>query len=600
METKEPKFRMILCVDVDAFYAQCESIRLGIDHSVPLAVRQGNTLISVNYAARMRGVSKIANYKEALQCCPELKMVNVDMIKADANGNEVRSTIEDKFKRPDKINGKFSLEYYRSESAKIFETFSKFCKTVEEASIGKGILDLTDEVKNILESPDFSREWTSEWKGVLAGGETFIPESLLEKGLMIAAEIAEKISQEIAENFKYTCSVGISYNKMLAKFASELNKPDKQTIITPRYCMATLEKLEVNKIKNFGGKISKTLKEHNINTLVELQALTLKELAQIFKGDERAKYIYFRCRGFDEEEVESTKVENKSIGSSKTFVFPFSDLNGLYTLGDLVAADVNFKISEFYDKTGYVPQTVTVGYYDHKMNGHKSKSLSINMLIPKSQFKTALISKYHEIIHSLEKCLFPCASLSISVRNFVKHDLKEYEFSLDAFFKPKQASQENKHATPTKTQLPLKKDDATLKAVNLADGNLVTEFIESEMTICEKCGKSIPVIEFDSHTDFHYAEDLDREMNPHKRKYNQKRNYSDFQKESAFNFSSDRKDSNSPLKTNPLTKMPKISKTKGLKKISSDKGSITTDSSGNSKVNIPTIQAYFKKSERKV
>ena len=577
---------------MDAFYAQCESIRLGIDPSVPLAVRQWDTLIAVNYAARLRGVTKIATCKEALQCCPELKMVHVDTISFDDKGNEIRSTIEDKFKHHDKTKEKFSHDYYRSESAKIVETFSKFCKIVERASIDEVFLDFTEEVKNILEAPDFSREWTSEWKGVLAGGETFIPESLLEKGLMIAAEIAEKIRQEIAEKFKYTCSAGISYNKMLAKLASGLNKPNKQTVITPRYCITILEKLEVKKIKNFGGKISKTLKERNINTLGELQALSLKELAQIFKGDENAKYIYFRCRGFDDEGVEPKKIENKSIGSSKAF-YPISDMKTLLSMAELVAADVNIKIIEFYDKTGHVPQNISVGYYDQKTKAYKSKSLPINMLIPKSQFKAALIPKYTEIINSL--FLFPCSSICISVRNFVKHDLKEYEFSLDTFFKPKRALEESKDETPTKIQLNSKMDDdAILKAANLGDCEMKPE-PEVEMVICEKCGKSIPVIEFESHTDFHIAEDLDREMNPHKRKYNQKRNYADLQKENISMFYSDLKRSNSPLKTSPPTKMLKTSKTKELKKASGDKGSLMTDNSENSKVKIRTIQAYFKK-----
>jgi DNA polymerase eta len=69
--------RVIALCDSDAFYAACEQVRLGIDPSLPLVVRQWDALIAVNYPARAFGITRMRNWREALKMCPELIIVHV-------------------------------------------------------------------------------------------------------------------------------------------------------------------------------------------------------------------------------------------------------------------------------------------------------------------------------------------------------------------------------------------------------------------------------------------------------------------------------------------------------------------------------------------
>jgi len=69
--------RVIALCDSDAFYAACEQLRLGIDPSRPLVVRQWDALIAVNYPARAFGITRMSNWRDALKKCPELTVVHV-------------------------------------------------------------------------------------------------------------------------------------------------------------------------------------------------------------------------------------------------------------------------------------------------------------------------------------------------------------------------------------------------------------------------------------------------------------------------------------------------------------------------------------------
>jgi DNA polymerase eta len=69
--------RVIALCDSDAFYAACEQVRLGIDPSRPLVVRQWDALIAVNYPARAFGITRMSSWRDAVRKCPELIVVHV-------------------------------------------------------------------------------------------------------------------------------------------------------------------------------------------------------------------------------------------------------------------------------------------------------------------------------------------------------------------------------------------------------------------------------------------------------------------------------------------------------------------------------------------
>lgn len=77
--------RVIALCDSDAFYAACEQVRLNIDPSRPLVVRQWDALIAVNYPARAFGITRMNNWRDALKKCPELTIVHVATYKEGDN-----------------------------------------------------------------------------------------------------------------------------------------------------------------------------------------------------------------------------------------------------------------------------------------------------------------------------------------------------------------------------------------------------------------------------------------------------------------------------------------------------------------------------------
>ena len=83
MASVDPRERIIALLDLDAFYAQVEMKRLNSAPSIPLAVRQWDGLIAVNYAARAAGVTRHMRADEALTRCPSIKLVHVELIDAD-------------------------------------------------------------------------------------------------------------------------------------------------------------------------------------------------------------------------------------------------------------------------------------------------------------------------------------------------------------------------------------------------------------------------------------------------------------------------------------------------------------------------------------
>ena len=147
--------RIILHIDMDAFYAQVEHRRTGIPRDEPLAVQQWEGLIAVNYAARARGISRHMNVHEAKKACPELHCVHVEVISGGGKGEGVSSAKG--YEQVDKLgqaaagmrsDGKVSLGRYRSASAEVFAALQPF-GTVEKASIDEAYLDVTQEVEKL-------------------------------------------------------------------------------------------------------------------------------------------------------------------------------------------------------------------------------------------------------------------------------------------------------------------------------------------------------------------------------------------------------------------------------------------------------------------
>ena len=145
--------------------------------------------------------------------------------------------------------------------------------------------------------------------------EAFLDLSSIDKP---SGEIAEEMKKRIREETDLSCSIGIAPNKLLAKIASDLDKPDGLTIITGEDIEGRIWPLPARKLWGVGPKTEAYLKERmGVRTIGELASLPLERLGEEF-GQSYGSYLYEASRGIDESEL-VTHWEPKSISQETTF-----------------------------------------------------------------------------------------------------------------------------------------------------------------------------------------------------------------------------------------------------------------------------------------
>lgn len=141
--------RVIAHIDLDAFYAQCEMVRLGVPDDRPLAVQQWQGLIAVNYAAREAGIGRHCNVSEAKQLCPDLIAQHVATWR---EGDDKWAYRDDA--AANMVSDKVSLDPYRLQSRRILALVEQLLPAdqhkVEKASIDEVFVDLSAHVHAVL------------------------------------------------------------------------------------------------------------------------------------------------------------------------------------------------------------------------------------------------------------------------------------------------------------------------------------------------------------------------------------------------------------------------------------------------------------------
>jgi len=247
--------RVIALIDFDAFYAQCETVRLGLPPDQPLCVQQWNAVIALNYAAKAAGLKRIISPDEARLRCPEVVLQHVATWREGDSSWAYRPDVRQHMK-----TDKAVLDPYRLQSRKAFDLIkSKLTPSpiqrVEKASIDEVFLDLSAQVHEtiIWRYPDlFASVETQDDDAPLPLLPTSILDWLTDKVIAVEAEaeldppdgddvsinvgseIVRAIRREIASELKYTYSAGIARNKSLAKLAAGCNKPNQQTVVRTR------------------------------------------------------------------------------------------------------------------------------------------------------------------------------------------------------------------------------------------------------------------------------------------------------------------------------------------------------------------------------
>ena len=250
--------RKIIHIDMDAFYASVEQRDNPSLKGKPVVVggspESRGVVATCSYEARKFGIHSAMPSKIAYKRCPYAIFV-----------------------RP-------RFDEYQKVSRKIREIFYRYTDLVEPLSLDEAYLDVTNNKKNIE----------------------------------YATTIAKMIKNDILREINLTASAGVSYNKFLAKLASDYNKPSGLTVITPKDAQEFLDELPIHKFFGIGKVTSRILKNSGINNGYDLRQLSIHELEQIFKH--RGYSFYQLARGIDFRPVEPYR-ERKSIGAETTLSY---------------------------------------------------------------------------------------------------------------------------------------------------------------------------------------------------------------------------------------------------------------------------------------
>jgi len=181
--------------------------------------------------------------------------------------------------------------------------------------------------------------------------EAFLDISEIDKP---SEKIAHEIKKRIMEGTGLTCSIGIASNKLLAKIASDIQKPDGLTIIEEKDIEERIWPLPVRKLWGVGPKTEASLKKIGINTIGELALMPVNRLVESY-GESYGHYLYKASRGKDESPL-VTHWEPKSVSRETTFQI---DTNNWQTIAKTIAELTKDVVDDIKQK-GYKGRTITL------------------------------------------------------------------------------------------------------------------------------------------------------------------------------------------------------------------------------------------------
>ncbi|KAF7955834.1 hypothetical protein EAE96_004756 [Botrytis aclada] len=429
--------RVIAHLDLDAFYAQVEMVRLGTEEDKPLAVQQWQGLIAINYPARAFGLNRHITITEAKKLCPDLICQHVATWR---EGDEKWAYHDDAFKNI--ATHKVSLDPYRLESKRILacikDCLPKELQRVEKASVDEVFMDLSAQVHaTLLERypelrgpapyddlteqlplpPTTFLDWKADALVDLDKDEAETDDPDWDDiAMLIGSEIVRKIRAAVREKLKYTCSAGIAQNKMLSKLGSAHKKPNQQTVIRNRAIQQFLSGSKFTKIRNLGGKTGEeVVKLFNTDMVNDLLLVPVEQLKQKL-GEETGTWIYNVIRGIDVSDVNS-RTQIKSMLSAKSFRPSINTPEQANRWLRIFAADIQSRlVEEGVLENKRRPKTINL----HHRHGAQSKSRQAPIPQGKQMDEILLFELAKTLLNQimLDGRVWPCSNLSLSVGGF--------------------------------------------------------------------------------------------------------------------------------------------------------------------------------------
>lgn len=277
---------------MDAFFASIEQRDNPEYKGKPLAVGYSGSrgvVAAASYEARKYGVRSAMSSKVAQRKCPHL------------------------------IFARSRFDVYKAVSRQIMDIFLEYTDLVEPLSLDEAFLDVTEN----------------------------------HKAMRSATHIAQEIKKRIFDATQLTASAGVSFNKFLAKIASDMDKPNGLYVIRPKDAESFVEQLEIEKFFGVGKVTAQRMHQLGIKTGYDLKQYTEQQLVTLF-GKAGHQY-YLNARGIDDRGVEPNRVR-KSVGAENTFHEDLDDMPNLLIELERVAVDVAGRI----DRAKFEGRTLTL------------------------------------------------------------------------------------------------------------------------------------------------------------------------------------------------------------------------------------------------
>jgi DNA polymerase IV (DinB-like DNA polymerase) len=358
--------RVVMLVDLDYFFAQCEELRNPSikDKPVVVCVYSGRTedsgaVSTANYVARAYGV------KSGIPIFLAKKKLE--------NTNAVFLAVD--------------YEFYEGISEKVMNVLKGLADRFEQVGIDEAFLDVTQKAKGNFEE---------------------------------GRKLAERVKSEVLRQERLTCSIGVAPNKLVAKISADTKKPDGLTVVTPDQITAFLGPLPVSRLIGVGTKTRERMEALGIKTISDLSNYDMERLIAVF-GKTLATYFHNASLGIDDEPVQE-RGEATSISRIATLKHDSRELSFIVEKADQLCSEVHATIA----KEGLAFKTVGIIVIATDMSIHtRSKTLEN----PTDNFEVFQETVRELFERFFDQTEFEARRVGVKIANFAKQQKSQRQLT---------------------------------------------------------------------------------------------------------------------------------------------------------------------------